>query len=443
MQVPNSITKAGLLVWVLGVSSYAIAIINRSSFAALGPTAQEYFGVEATVLSSFAVMQLVLYVLMQIPVGIFIHRFGPTRVILAGATLMLIGQTALALSTSVWMVIGARVLVGIGDAGTFISVLRLLAHWFPARQLPVWSQLTSQLGQIGQIIAIVPLAFIVSTRGWSAGFLTAAGVTLLVASASFVFMRDAPSRPSSLTQLFQRPVQVTTDTGTLRHTSLIADLAAQFRTLPGLLRMPGVRLAFWVHLTPPFSLTSFALLWGYPFLTGAVGLDRPAAASLISLSVIGSMGVALSLGPLSARFATRRVEMSVGVVVAIMAVWSAVLLWPGSPPPWLLIVLVLVMAAGYPASMLSFDVLRQYAPPKQISVATGFVNTGGFIASLFTIFAVGLLLDLQGAGSPATYSDDAFTVAMAAQFICWSTGLFFIWRESRLVRHVQPDKSSS
>ena len=44
--------------------------------------------------------------------------------------LMLGGQVALALAPSIGIAITGRILVGAGDAMTFISVIRLLASWF-------------------------------------------------------------------------------------------------------------------------------------------------------------------------------------------------------------------------------------------------------------------------------------------------------------------------
>ena len=43
----------------------------------------------------------------------------------------------------------ARVFVGMGDAMVFISILRLIASWFPPMRNPVMTQFTSLLGQCG------------------------------------------------------------------------------------------------------------------------------------------------------------------------------------------------------------------------------------------------------------------------------------------------------
>ncbi|MBN9612506.1 MAG: MFS transporter, partial [Actinobacteria bacterium] len=57
------------VVWSVALAAYVVAIINRSSLAALGPATQDHFGIDATTLSMFAVIQLIVYASLQIPVG--------------------------------------------------------------------------------------------------------------------------------------------------------------------------------------------------------------------------------------------------------------------------------------------------------------------------------------------------------------------------------------
>jgi MFS family permease len=117
----------------------------------------------------------------------------------------------------------------------------------------------------------------------------------------------------------------------------------------------------------------------------------------------------------------RRVFMNMGITTAVMLVWLAVLLWAGPPPMWLLIVLMIVMPFGGPASMIAFEVARSHTPRSFAGFGTGFVNMGGFIASLLVIVLIGFVLDLQGAGSPDHYSLIPF----------WLCGLTMIFVEQR------------
>ena len=66
------------------------------------------------------------------------------------------------------------VLVGAGDAMTFISALRLVSVWFPPASVPLLSQLTGILGQVSQSAAAYPLVTLRQRDGWSTSFLVAA-----------------------------------------------------------------------------------------------------------------------------------------------------------------------------------------------------------------------------------------------------------------------------
>ena len=56
------------------------------------------------------------------------------------------------------MAVGARAVLGAGDAMIFVSLIRLVSAWFLVRQAPLVTQLTGQVGQVGAIIAAAPLS---------------------------------------------------------------------------------------------------------------------------------------------------------------------------------------------------------------------------------------------------------------------------------------------
>ncbi|MEE2815648.1 MAG: MFS transporter, partial [Actinomycetota bacterium] len=165
------------------------------------------------------------------------------------------------------------------------------------------------------------------------------------------------------------------------------------------------------------------------------GLSPAAAATVLSVNVLVSMALSPVLGTLSRRIPTRRSLALVLPSIAIqLAAWTTVILWQGPAPIWLLIVLVVCLAAGGPASMIAFDHARTHNPAHRLSTATGVTNSGGFLAALIAIFFIGLTLDLQGAGTPDTYSLDAFRLAFATQIPLWLLGASFIIRERKSTR---------
>ncbi|MGH3445439.1 MAG: MFS transporter, partial [Nocardioidaceae bacterium] len=146
------------VVWGAAVAVYFFAIFNRSSLGVAGIMAARRFDISAAQLSTFTVLQLGVYAAMQIPVGVLVDRLGPRRLLLTGALLMTAAQLAFAFSGSFAGALAARVFLGMGDAMVFISVLRVVAYWFPSMRNPMLSQLTGLLGQIGALVAAIPLA---------------------------------------------------------------------------------------------------------------------------------------------------------------------------------------------------------------------------------------------------------------------------------------------
>jgi hypothetical protein len=138
------------VVWGVAVLAYVAAVLGRSSLAATGVTAAERFDVSSGVLSLLAVVQLAVYGALQVPAGVLVDRIGPRRVIAGGAVLVAVGQVVLALAAPFWLAVVGRMLVGAGDTVTFVSVVRLIPAWFPARRVPVYNQLAGILGQLGQ-----------------------------------------------------------------------------------------------------------------------------------------------------------------------------------------------------------------------------------------------------------------------------------------------------
>ena len=70
------LTRRAWVVWGVGVLAYAVAVFQRTSLGVAAEFATERFGIGASVLSSLAVLQLVMYAGMQVPVGVLVDRFG-------------------------------------------------------------------------------------------------------------------------------------------------------------------------------------------------------------------------------------------------------------------------------------------------------------------------------------------------------------------------------
>jgi MFS-type transporter involved in bile tolerance (Atg22 family) len=156
------------------------------------------------------------------------------------------------------------------------------------------------------------------------------------------------------------------------------------------------------------------------------------AGALLTLMVLAGPVIGPVLGQLTAQYPLRRSNLIFGVLIATVLSWTLVLVWPGPVPLPVLVLMLLTLAAYGPASAVGFDFARSFNPATRLGAASGIVNMGGFVASLLTILAVGVILDLR---SPTgVYDLDDFKLAFCFQYLLWGFGFVSLWRSRRLTR---------
>lgn len=400
-----------------GAFAYIASVTQRTTIGVAGVAATDRFHVSAAILSVLAVVQLAVYAGMQVPVGLLIDRLGPRFLLIAGTTVMILGQLTVAVSEQISWAITGRILVGLGDAMIFTAALRLINTWFPPRLIPQLTQWLGNFGQGGQILSAVPFALILQMSGWSRAFVSSAGLSVIALIVIIVCVRDRPHAMHS-----DRAAVSWHDT---------------LRRLRISLSQPGTQLGFWSHFVTQSSGTMFTLMWGVPFMVFALGYSQPVAAGLLIVCAVAAVISGPLLGTLTHRFPLRRSDLVVGIVVLLALVWGVVLFWPGAIPLWMLIVLLVVIGIGGPGSLIGLDFARTSNPSHSLGSANGIVNSAGFFASLIMIFLIGVVLDAQVSGrSPGElYSLDSFRVAFSVQFLVIGVGVIFLVRARRRTRH--------
>ncbi|MEV7415997.1 MFS transporter [Streptomyces sp. NPDC089919] len=390
-----------LAVWSIGVAVYFVAVIFRTSLGVAGLDAAERFHVSASALSTFSLLQLLVYAGMQVPVGLMVDRLGTKKVLTLGVTLFTLGQLGFALAPSYGTALAARALLGCGDAMTFISVLRLGTRWFPPHRGPLMAQLAGLVGMAGNLVSTLVLAPVLHGIGWVPAFAGSSVLGLVVLVPLLLFLRDHPEGHEPAPAA--RP-------GFAFVRSQIGESW----------REPGTRLGLWVHFTTQFPAMVFLLLWGMPFLIESQGLDRSTAGGLLTLIVASNMVLGLVYGQVLGRRPTARIPLALGTVAVTALLWGAVLAASGDRAPmWLLVTLCLVLGSCGPASMIGFDFARPANPPERQGTASGLTNMGGFMASMTTLLAVGVLLDATG---------DDYRIAFCSVFVLEALGVTQILR---------------
>ncbi len=398
-------SRRAWLIWGVALGVYVLGVFHRSSLGVAGLLAADRFEISNSQLAAFTVLQLFVYAGMQVPVGVLLDRFGARTLVLAGVALMTAGQFAFAFADSFPTALIARGVLGAGDAMVFTSVLRLVAAWFLVRQVPMVVQVTGLFGQLGAVAASAPLTIALRELGWTTTFAAASSLGLVLLVGVLLVVRDTPQRTHA--------------TGEVQVWALV-------RSLRGVWRSPGTQLGLWSHFTAQFSVNTFALLWGFPFMVEGLGLSENLASTLLMAMIGWVIVIGLVLAKVIEKHPYHRSLIVVGIVAAIAGSWTAVLLWPGAAPLWLVIVMVMAIGTGGPASMVGFDLARTFTPAAAAGRANGVVNAGGFVATLLVMGLIGWVLDLR---EGRTLAD--FKVAMSVQYLFWAFGAFQLLRWRR------------
>ena len=296
--------------WAIAVAVYLVAVFHRTSLGVAGLQAASRFGISPSQLSIFILLQLGIYAGMQIPTGILVDRYGPRRLLVVAAGTMGVAQVLFAVADSYPLALLARAVLGLGDALTFVSVLRFAAGQFAPRRYPVVVALTGTLGQLGNLVATLPLTALLHRAGWTPTFLGAGLLSLVSGAAVYLLLPRAPRLPPPA----GREAAV-----------LLESLRRVGRRVGSAWSLPGTRAGFWVHFASMATSLTFAVLWGVPFMVQGQGMSRDAAGTVLLFSVLVAVLVGPPIGYLIGRYPATRVPLAIGTSLVTVLGWYAVL----------------------------------------------------------------------------------------------------------------------
>jgi MFS family permease len=404
MQAGLKKLSAGWAIWGFAALLYLVAMFHRTALGVAAFDAEHRFGVGAGVVATFVAVQLVVYLALQIPVGLAADRIGARRSLAVGTAAIAAGEMLFALSGGLGAGLAGRALVGMGDACIFVNALRLAHAWFPPHRAAQLTALTSMIGAVGQLVSTVPLHIALDRLGWVTTFGGAAAATGLLSAAALRLVRDEPAGAAARVPAHDRVRS----------------------TLNAAWRVPGTRMGFWTHFGLMGPFVSTTALWGHPWLVEGHGVAPDTAAAWLAVGVACFAAAAPVVGYIGSRGSRAQLRVAVGSGLLVVVAWTSSLAWPlGDVPDALLIATLAVTGVGGAASMVAFMLARAANLPQVAGSALGLVNCGGFVAAAVVVLAAGVVLGAVGHG--ATGYRLALTPMLAGS-------AFALFQTSRLMR---------
>jgi hypothetical protein len=127
--------RLSVLMWGLAAAFYLFGFFQRVTPASLAPDLMRDFALSAAGLGNLSAFYYYAYAAVQIPTGVLVDRFGPSRMFLGrGAVLAGAGSLIFAWADTALVAGFGRALIGAAHGVAWVSMLKLVTHWFaPSR----------------------------------------------------------------------------------------------------------------------------------------------------------------------------------------------------------------------------------------------------------------------------------------------------------------------
>ena len=409
--------------WGFGAAFYLMGFFQRVAPAVMTTELMQGFNLDATALGNLSAFYFYSYVSMQIPTGILADRWGPRRLLTAGAFVAAVGALLFAMAPTVFWAYLGRFLIGGAVAVAFVGNLKLASEWFPARYCAMVSGAALFFGIVGAVFAGTPLRILVVAFGWRATILVSAVITFVICAGVWVIVRDHPG-----------------EKGYAGYTDAATGTSPDAR--PGIfsgifevLRYPNTWLLFVIPGGLVGCVLTFGGLWGVPYLSTHHNLPPTQAAALNSVLLVAWAIGGPVFGGLSDRIGRRKPLYFLGCTLAVVG-WSVILFIPALPIFMLTIILVITgFASG--CMIISFAFAKESVPAHLAGTVNGVINMGVISGPTLLQPAVGWMLDRNWTGEMfqgiRVYDLAAYRAGFLLMLV-WavvSLALLFFTRETR------------
>lgn len=164
---------------VLALAHFFSTLI-RAITATLAPTLSAEMGLQAHDLGLLGSGYFFGFALMQIPLGTWLDRHGPRKVLLILLALAVIGCMGFAVADNFAGLLLARVLCGAGVSACLMGALTGFRNWFNTDDQLRANAWMLMVGSVGMLFATLPVQWLVSAWGWRQMFIAIAAGLLLV-----------------------------------------------------------------------------------------------------------------------------------------------------------------------------------------------------------------------------------------------------------------------
>lgn len=344
---------------------------------------QASFGLTAGGVTALGTIYLYLYGGLQPVAGYLADRWGAGRTLIASGGVLCLGSLLFPWATSVPLLYATRVLVGLGAAMIYVSLIKEVSALFSARDFPLLVGLVIILGYSGGLFATYPFERLVQTTNWRTALTAVAGF----GTASWlcaVRLLDRTGRAGAAPP--RRP----------------GDGFTRILRNPAMWPLMGwSALSFSVYFLLQATL-------GKKLLQDVCGLSSATAAAFTCVMMLVCMTGVLCSGFVARHVARRKpVIVLAGALSLIASLTLLAGVWAGLPRGAFLTAYVLLALASS-VSPVSTTSIRELNSAATVGTALGISNALAYLAVALVTSTAGVILD--------AFADSAVRTATAVLY---------------------------
>lgn len=365
------------MIWLLSSFFMFYKYALEVSPSIMTTTLMRTFNISGAGLGNLAATYFYSYLLLQIPAGLLLDKFGPRKTTTVAIALCATGSLVFAGANSFFVASFGRFLTGAGAAFAAVNCLKLIANWFPFRHFAIMAGLMMSLAMLGAVGGQAPLAVFVDAMEWRQAMQIIGIAGLVLAAAFWCIVRDrSPDHK--------------------RERHIVSPKASILSNLKKILTSSQ---SWWLSIYSGFAFAPvmvFGGLWGVSFIAEAYQLSQNMAAQEVSLIFIGFAVGAPVFGWFSDWLGRRRIVMFWGTLLGLVTICMIVYM-PGVSL-YSLTFLLFLFGFSISSFLLCFTMIREISLPIVAATAMGFMNAFDALFGAFSDPLTGQFLDLGWEG---------------------------------------------
>ena len=378
--------KQSVLIITIFILGYLLAIIFRSINGILAPNLIADINLTASSLGFLTSTLLIAHALAQIPLGVYLDSHGPKKVQITLLLLAAFGCIIFALSSNIYVMTLARLIIGVGFSGSLMSGFRAVSMYLKPENAALGNGIIMSAGQVGLLVTSWPTEYLLNFFSWRGTYGVFIIIIFIVVFLTYILI----------------PKQGYTD-----NSKPVID---RLRDLKIVLRDPSIwRLGPLVWITGG-SHIALLTLWAGPWFSNVANYSRDDVATGLTINAIAAIS-GIFLSGLTAKILSK---FNIGIlkiltIILIIHIFSLIPITFFSPRIGAYFWIIFAMTGQ--GGILSYPWVTAKFGMALSSRANTIVNLGTFVIAFFIQWLVGVVIDLFPLINGITYNPMAYNVS--------------------------------